>query len=260
MRTEALILRTVDFGESDRVVHLLTPDAGRIGAIAKGARRSVKRFAGSLDVLNRVRIEMAVRRRPGTLARLEQARLLHHYPGLRRRAARFALAGWLAELLDRMAPEGSPAREAEALYGFALRTLALLEDAEPDARLRVLLELRALDALGLRPELAHCVRCGGEPVAFHVPEGGPVCRACGVRLDGLLPVRRGTLRTLEQALRLDADRLDRLGLSGAALAEARELVHRFARFHLGLELRSEPVLDSLGLGVRGQLGRRHGYS
>jgi DNA repair protein RecO (recombination protein O) len=224
MRTEALVLRTVDFGESDLVVHLLTPDAGRIGAIAKGARRSVKRFAGSLDVLNRVRIELAVRRRPGTLA--------------------------LAELLDRMAPEGSAAHEAAALYGFVLRTLALLEEAEPDARLRVLLELRALDALGLRPELAHCVRCGGQPAAFHVPEGGPVCRACGMRIDGLLPVRRGTLRTLEHALRLEPDRLGRLRLSGGALAEARELVHRFARFHVGLELRSEPVLDSLGLGVQ----------
>ena len=56
--TEALLLRCVDFSESDRVVHLLTPDLGRLTAIAKGARRSVKRFPGTLDVFNHVRIQL----------------------------------------------------------------------------------------------------------------------------------------------------------------------------------------------------------
>ncbi len=245
VRTEALVLRTIDFGESDRVVHLLTPTSGRLTAMAKGARRSVKRFAGSLDVLNRLRIELAPRRRAGAMARLEQARLLHWHPGLRRSAARFALAGYLAELLDRLAPEGTSAREAAALYAFAVRALAAVETLTPDPRLRVLIELRALDALGLRPELGRCVRCGGEPAGFHVPEGGALCRACALRSEGVLPVRRGTLRALEQALRVDLLHLDRLALGPAALAEAYQLVSRFQRFHVGVELRSAPVLEEL---------------
>jgi DNA repair protein RecO (recombination protein O) len=248
VRTEALVLRTIDFGESDLVVHLLTPSVGRLTAIAKGARRSVKRFSGSLDVLNRVRIEVAPRRRAGAMARLDQARLIHWHPGLRERPGRFVLGCYLAELVDRLAADGAEPREAAALYGFAVSAMAWVERSEPDARLRVLLELRALDAVGLRPELSQCVRCGREPEAFHVPEGGAVCGACAVRMDGLLRVQRGTLRTLEQALRLDLDRLDRLALGGVALAEARELVDRFQRFHLGVELRSAPMLAGFGLG------------
>ncbi len=248
MRTEALVLRAIDFGESDRVLHLLTPAAGRLTAIAKGARRSVKRFAGSLDVLNRVRIEVAPRRRAAAMARLEQARLVHWHPGLRERPGRFALACYLAELFDRLAPEGAAPREAAALYDFGLRALALIERAEPDPRLRVLIELRALDALGLRPELERCVRCGREPEAFHVPEGGAVCGACALRSEGVVRVQRGTLRALGQALRLDLENLDRLGLGGVALAESRDLVDRFQRFHVGIELRSAPVLGVLGLG------------
>jgi hypothetical protein len=58
-------------------------------------------------------------------------------------------------------------------------------------------------------------------------------------------VRLGTLRTLEQSLRLDLQQLPRLGLSGAALDEARGLLARFLRFHVGLELRSESVLERL---------------
>jgi DNA repair protein RecO (recombination protein O) len=241
--SEALVLRAVDFGESDRIVHLLTPDAGRVTAIAKGAKRSQRRFPGTLDVFNRLRVQLAARRRPGALARLEHARLVDFHPGLRTRPARFALACYLVELLDRLAPEGAGGPDAARLYRFATEALRALEAAAPDARLRVLLELRALDAVGLRPELARCVRCGGEPAAFHVGEGGALCAACAASVPGAAAVRRGTLRALEQGLRLPLAHLARLGLGGAGLGEARELLGRFQRFHVGVALKSERFLD-----------------
>jgi len=82
-------------------------------------------------------------------------------------------------------------------------------------------------------------------VSFHVAEGGALCARCARPGDAAVPVGLGTLRTLEQSLRLAFPQLSRLGLSGAALDEARGLVARFLRFHVGLELRSEPVLDRL---------------
>jgi len=264
VNAQALVLRVVDFGESDRIVHLLTPERGRLAAIAKGAKRSVRRFPGSLDVFNLLRVEIAPVRRPGALARLEQARLVGWYPGLRVSPGRFALGCYLVELMDRGAPEGGAG--TAALFRFARDALGLVEASPPDRRLRVLLELRALDALGLRPELARCVRCGGDPlagpapegrarpggprgggaspgVAFHVPEGGPLCSTCALRAPAVLRVRPGTLRALEQALRLDLSRLGRLVLRGAALSEAGTLVERLVRFHVGLELRSAAFLD-----------------
>jgi hypothetical protein len=66
-----------------------------------------------------------------------------------------------------------------------------------------------------------------------------------VRLTGLLRVHLGTLRALEQSLRFDLGQLDRLVLSPRALAEASQLVTRFQRFHLGLELRSERFLEQM---------------
>jgi len=250
---EALVLRCVDFGESDRIVHLLTPDSGRLDAIAKGARRSVRRFAGTLDLFHHLRIALAPRRRTG-VTRLEQASLLRAHSGIRAHPARFALGCFLIELLDRLAPAGAVGAEPRRLFAFARGALAALETETPDARLRTLLELRTLDALGLRPELSRCVRCGSPPgdasraprAFFHVAEGGPVCAACGgAHVPGLLPVHLGTLRALEQGLRFDSARLRRLALSPVALAEARGLLARFQRFHLGLELRSERFLDEM---------------
>ncbi len=254
LHTDALVLRTVDVGESDRILHLLTPRTGRLSVIAKGARRSVKRFPGTLDLFNHLRVQVE-RRRPTSMARLELARLQRTFHGVREHPSRFALGCYLLELLDRLAPEGGSREELAALFRFALASLELFDTSEPDARLRTLLELRALEALGLRPELTRCVRCGealgagagGAPIAFHVGEGGPVCARCLREGEALLPVHLGTLRTLDQGLRLDLGRLDRLGLGGQALAEARTLLARFLRFHVGVELRSERFLsDRLG--------------
>lgn len=243
------MLRTVELAESDLVVHLLTQENARLSAIAKGARRSRRRFPGALDLFQRVRIH-AERRGAARMARLEQAVLVDSFPALRAHPVRFALACTLVELLGRLAPEGAARADARRLFDFAVTALSGLEHATPDLRLRSWLELRTLDALGLRPELRRCVRCGvevkGEPrVGFHVAEGGPICAACALRIDGLLPVHVGTLRALEQVLRFDATQLARLAMSPAALDEARRLLLRCTRFHLGVELRSERFVDEI---------------
>jgi recombinational DNA repair protein (RecF pathway) len=119
IRSEAVLLRSVDFGESDRIVHFLTSDRGRLTAIAKGARRSRRRFPGTLDVFNRLEIEGRLKPR-ASMAFLEQARLVDPFLGIRTDAARYALASFLAEMLDRLSPEGLRGEEAERLYAVSL--------------------------------------------------------------------------------------------------------------------------------------------
>ena len=217
--------------------------------MAKGARRSTKRFAGTLDLFNHLRVSLH-RKRGAAMSRLEQAVLVRHYAPLRSDPARFALGCYLLELLDRLAPEGGPRRDMQRLFRFALDSFEAIAAHRPDAALRTILELRALDALGLRPELRRCVGCGRElageqAVGFHVADGGPVCGACGMRRTGLVPVHLGTLRALDRALALDVAQLDRLILSARALEEARAVVGRFERFHVGVELRSQRFLDRM---------------
>ena len=248
LNTQALILRSVEFGESDRILHLLVPDHGRLTVIAKGARRSVRRFAGTLDYFNHLSIQVE-RRRPTSMARLDQARMIHAFGELRVDPVRFALGCYLLELLGRLAPEGGARADTEQLFEFTLTALRWIAGREPDARMRTLLELRMLDALGLRPELRHCVRCGKSAdsvvVRFHVPEGGPICESCGDRVDTELRVHLGTLRALEQGLLLEPGHLDRLALGSQSLEEAKSLIGHFRRFHVGVALRSEAFLDQM---------------
>jgi DNA repair protein RecO (recombination protein O) len=248
---DAVLLRAVEFGESDLVVHLLTADTGRFTAIAKSARKSLRRFPGTLDLFNHLAIEGRTRPRGG-MGFLERARLVDPHLGLRSNSARYALASFLVELLDRLSPESMETSDARHLFALASESLALVESVQPTPSLRILLELRVLDALGLRPELARCVRCGREPdsrvaddhgVNFHVPDGGLVCSACARGRDGLVPISLGTLRALATGLALSADALATYALPASGVREAARLAFRFQRFHVGVELRSERFLD-----------------
>lgn len=250
---EALLLRSVDFGESDRIVHLLTSDSGRMTAIAKAARRSHRRFPGTLDVFNHLAI--TGRSKPhAAMVFLERATLIDPFLGLRSDATRYALASFLIEMLDRLSPEGISGPEASRLFVYAIESLSLIASVRPTPSLRLLLELRGLDALGLRPELGRCVRCGrvaGDGIAadhrvhFHVADGGIVCTACAIQLDGLVPVEIGTLRRLSEGLSNSIDRLEEIVLEPRMLAQAARLVFRFQRFYVGMELRSERFLDQM---------------
>ena len=184
------------------------------------------------------------------MARLDQARLIDAFTPLRDETGRFALGCYLLELFDRVAPEGGVRADMRRMFGFALAALRTLSTRAPDLRFRTLLELRALDAVGLCPELAHCVRCasplvGAGPFHFHVADGGVVCGSCIRDFEDVLSIHAGTLRALHQALRFDLERLDRLAMGSEALREARRVLGRFQRFHLGVELRSERFLDQV---------------
>jgi DNA repair protein RecO (recombination protein O) len=253
LQCQALVVRMLDFGESDRIVHLLTPGSGRLTAIAKGARRSRRRFPGTLDLFNLLRVQVEKPRR-AAMNRLEHARLTRQFEALRTDPRRFALGCWLLEWVGRLAPEDGAGGDVEGIFRFAVGALETIEREPPDRRLRTLLQLRALDAVGLRPEFRRCVRCGedtreeaaanGRQVSFHVGEGGAVCAKCGGG-EAIRPVHLGTLRALEQALTLPLDRIQRLRLAPALLREAGPLVEEFRRYHVGVELKSDAIVDAV---------------
>ena len=268
LKSEAILLRAVDFGESDRIVHLLTPRTGRLTAIAKGARRSVKRFAGTLDLCNLLRVQVEQRRR-SSMARLDQATLVHPYLGLRAQPVRFALACTLIEVVDRMAPEGG-ARDDLAAHLPTLRgwRCGWSRPQAGDSRrsaCATLLELRdsrragpSTRALASASRAANRRRPAG---VTSCASASPTAASCVERArcawsgaEGLLSLHLGTLRRRSSG-RSRSRSMDspRLAIPPAALVEAQHVVARFQRFHVGIELRSERVLDGLD-GREGALG------
>ncbi len=235
-RTRGLVLRTFDQGESDRLVHLYSEAAGRISAIAKGARRSRRRFPGTLELFSLIDVRLVDPPR-SSLMRLESAVLERSFEGLTRHLGSYAIACQLLEILDRFTGE----REANPeLFQFAEGVLGVLEEEPPDRLLALLVVTKTLSRLGYRPQLLDCAVCGEPPVAFAPRDGGAVCAHHALGEDGR--VAPGLLRALEAGIRTPLRARQGLGLDARAVAEAERLMERFFHFHVGFELRTAPFV------------------
>jgi DNA repair protein RecO (recombination protein O) len=174
----AVIFRWRAYGESDKIVTFLTRDFGKLTGIAKGARRSRRRFVNSLEPLARVQIHF--RQRPvSSLAFLESSDLLHP-PGDLTEPVRFAYASYLAELTDQFTGEEEPVPELYALLDEALSVLA----ARPacGAFLRAF-EIRLLSRAGYEPQFDQCSACRRalpthQPSFLDLRQGTILCAKC----------------------------------------------------------------------------------
>jgi DNA repair protein RecO (recombination protein O) len=179
-RDDGLLLRSVDYGESDRVLTLLTRESGKLSVRAKGARRSKKRFAGALEPFSLLRVEIAASR--GGLARLESATISQAFPKLLRDLPRMTTAGTMLQLVRELTPDAVADPEA---FEDVVQLLAALDAAELSERaLSVCFQLQQLARAGFSPRLHACGVCGKRPepgraTDFDARRGYIVCQACG---------------------------------------------------------------------------------
>jgi DNA repair protein RecO (recombination protein O) len=244
LKAEALVLRQVDYGESDRVVTLLTRERGKLGAFARGARASRRRFGGALEPFTLVAAEL-VERRGGDLWTLESVSPARAFGGIRGDLARIACAAHACEVARALVRDAEPHPE---LFETLVAYLARLDagPAEPTA-LRAA-ELAVLRSAGLAPRLDACARCGGPLPAegrlrLDPAEGGVLCGRCGPA-DPRAPA-------LSAAAAAGLERLQREGLAAAALpradgAEARDALEAFIEHQAGHRLPSRKFLDEVG--------------
>ncbi|ACL65990.1 DNA repair protein RecO [Anaeromyxobacter dehalogenans 2CP-1] len=241
-----VVLRAVDYGESDRVVTLLTAERGKVSAFARGARASRRRFGGALEPFTLLSAE--VRERSGSdLLGLDSVSVVRGFGALRGDLGRIACAGYAAELARELVRDHQPHDE---LFELLVAYLDALDAGPPRPAALRAFELGALRAAGLMPRLDACARCGapvGEgPVRFDAGEGGALCAGCAPGVPRTLPLAAGTLAAL---LRLQDGGLAAAAsepLAPPAGREAREALTAFLEHHLGRRLAARRFLDEIG--------------
>lgn len=244
-----VVLRTVDYGESDRVVTLLTRERGKVSAFARGARASRRRFGGTLEPFTLVAAEVRARSASELLG-LESAAVLRGHGGIRGDLARIACAAYAAEVARELVRDHEPHPE---LFELLVEYLDLVDRAPArPAGLRAF-ELGALRAAGLAPRLDACARCGGEldpsarTVRFDPGHGGALCTGCSASGAPGAPLLS----------RAAVDALARLQAGGLAASlaeplpppagrELREALGAFLAHHLGRTLAARRFLDEVG--------------
>jgi DNA repair protein RecO (recombination protein O) len=182
----AIVLRTREYGESDKIVTVLSRAEGKFSGIAKGAKRSQRRFPGTLELFSHITLDY--KRRPHSeLAFLDRAVLLQPWPRLLTSLERFSAASHVVELADKMTVESEV---GDDLYRLVATTLARINADEPGPATLRLFEIAALSAAGYRPELACCRGCTRPlasdrgPVRLVGGLGGALCSLCRAREEG----------------------------------------------------------------------------
>lgn len=235
IETTALLVRSVDYREYDRIVTLMTFDLGKIGAIAYGARRSKRRFQGALQPLQTIRVVLKTKRNR-ELYELVEAEVVESYRSIPGDSKRYAFATYVLEL----AREVTPADEADSgMVEVLVKFLGLLDACGADPNVIASALINILSHAGFAPALDHCASCGreaprGKAAHFEMTRG-IVCASCG---GGGLVVSGIVREALIAAARWESPKCPVGELSTAV-----RHICDFAHEHAGKKMRSWSLLD-----------------
>ena len=246
-KTEAIVLRSMDLGEADRVLTVLTPRLGKLRVIAKGVRRTRSRLGGGLEPFSDVHLVLAVGR---TFDVVTQTALEDPHLGLRDDLHSTAAAWYLVELADRFC-EGTA--DSHAAFELLAQVLSAL-DASPAEVSRAVVarwfELHLLDAMGFRPELSRCLECGAQIApdgnAYSPVGAGMIGPECASIVPGARPISADALKVLRHLQRTGLTSVLRLELSPALEREVERLMHATVSAILERELGSRDFLAEVG--------------
>jgi DNA repair protein RecO (recombination protein O) len=241
-KTEAVVLRSFRLGEADRVLHLYTLDRGRVGAVAKGVRRTKSRFGARLEPLSH--LEALLHQGSGELQTVTGAELLRSHRIAREDPYRLnvALVGLEAMLRLFTEQEANP-RAFRALTRFLDLLDALPVAGERDARpgvdpLALSFQLKLLWLSGYLPHVTSCAECGAEDglVGYSPRAGGAVCAGC--RDETTLSLAPQGLAGIEALLQRPLAEAGLAGLSHRARRDALAVINSSYEFHGGFRLRT----------------------
>src|SRR5690242_15584034 len=240
IKTEAVVLRSLRFGEADRILHVYTLDRGRMGAIAKGARKTKSRFGGRLEPLSHV--ELVLHLGSGELATVTGAALVRSHAPAREDPYRLSVGLIGAEAMLRLFPEQE---RSDRAFTALTRFLDLLDELpERDARpeldpLGLAFQLKLLWVAGYLPHLGSCAECGAEaPFAgFSARAGGVVCRSCA-DATGAVALSPGGVTGLEELLRRPLAEAGGVEFSSRGARETLAVVTACYEYHGGFRLRT----------------------
>src|SRR4051794_15214506 len=202
-KTRAIILRVIEFSETSCVVTLFTEDFGKVGALAKGARRPKSPFEGAIDLLALARIVL-IRKSSDSLDLLTEAKLQRRFRSAERSLARLYAGYYVAELLSELTEPGDPHRQ---LFQAADAALLALDSNDPVAETVLRFEMATLLEAGHLPSLDQCVACSRQVtndkrVAFGMTAGGVFCDDCRPGRRGVVSVNRSVIEAMRRTSEL----------------------------------------------------------
>jgi DNA repair protein RecO (recombination protein O) len=243
VKTSAITLKSRKWGEADRIVTFYAKHLGKIRAVARGARRLKSRMGAALEPLTLCELNL-FEKSGDALYRVSQVDLIEPFVKFREDLTMMAAAARMANVVGAVTPDGDPDPHVFDTLEQGLRSLLTTDDPGLTA---LLFQIRLLGLTGFRPQTDHCAACGKtrviEEPQFSPASGGLVCLTCAaVQRAPCLPLSRGSLAFLQQALRLAPGMVTRLKAAGQVRCEVEEAIERYVTVVAGKRI---PPVDFL---------------
>ena len=242
---EALILKVSPFGEADLIVDFFSLQAGRMRGMAKGAKKSKKRFVHCLETLNRVRLHLFEKQNI-SLTRIDQGELLDPFPGIRKDYKKWGQAAYFCEMVQQLFAVDDANR---SVYALLAESLKALDQEKGEQNIYAIFQIRLLHLAGYALYLTDCLDCGkkaeeiGAPL-FSLARGGVFCPTC-LKGDKGLRISLGSLKSIRQAMAMDLPQVFRIRFSREIQTEIEGLLVSFAQRIIGKELGSARYLKQI---------------
>jgi len=242
-RVEGIVLRSIDYGEGNKIVTLLTNTSGKVGVLVRGAKKVKSRHASLAQPFTYGEFIFFKAKGLGTL---NSGEIMESHHILREQLDLAAYASYTAELTDRSLQEDEPT-------GFHFEQLkaclGALQEGKDAQIVTHLYEMRILDYSGYLPELSVCVSCGSElgqePPRLSAQAGGLLCYRCAGRDSDTVKLSDGALKLLRLFSRMDMRRLGTIAVKPETKAELKLCMRKLMDTHLGFQLKSRNFIDQL---------------
>lgn len=228
--TEAVVLDCFEHGESDVILTLLSRDVGKLSAIAKGAKRSKKRFVNKLELFSFLHITYQTSPNRG-LSFLSEAELHTSFLNIRRNFGLYTTASIIREFLLITIREGEA---DDRLFRLTLWALHNIDQQLAPLTTLTLFLTKFYEIIGYQPDFTSCNICNGQTTvnrrySFDTTAGGLVCPECSNPGQRLVRLSNGTIKMLRSAQAQPLERLHRLKISGNILRESLSLLHDYGK-------------------------------
>ncbi|MGI6130027.1 MAG: DNA repair protein RecO [bacterium] len=236
---EAVVIRSRNLGEADKIVTFYSHERGKIRAVARGARRPRNRLRAGAEVFTHGQYLLFANQGLDTISQCE---IITSHRQLREDLIKSAGGVYVLELFDVLTEEGEPRGDLFPFLLAILKALVYTDDMELTLRAA---EVGLLARLGYLPQLEMCVNCGvaiGETASFSVSQRGVLCPACRPSDPDAFAVTGGTLATLNYLLRTPFDQTKRLRVPYAMRGELKAITVGCLRAELGRDVNSAAFL------------------
>lgn len=240
-KCEAIVLRTVDYGETNKIVTLWTREWGKVAVMARGAKKPSSRLSSVTQLFTYGYYLVQKSRGVGSL---HQGEVIDSLRGIRENIFATAYASYIVELTDKITDEQRP---NPYLFELLLQTLKYMNDGLDLEIITYIYEMKMLNVMGLYPSLDHCAVCKQTEgkFSFSVKEGGFLCHRCEATDPHRLPLSSAAVKLLRLFYHLDISRLGKISVREETKKELNRAISAYYDEYSGLSLKTKRFLTQI---------------